>query len=341
MLAEIWKEVLELQHVGIHDNFFHLGGHSLLAVRLMARIQEEFNRTLPLTELFQRPTVGGLAVLLSEGRTASSYSPLVPIRADGSRLPIFLIYPAGTMCYYELADQLGADQPVYGLEEPDSAQAPQDSVGIEALAARYRAALQEIQPVGPYSLGGWSLGGVVAFEVARQLSEQGEQVGLLALIDTRAPGHPDYDADSSDEFPASNPEIRHHGLEPLRLLPPEISAEHVNRFLAAIKSHTHAVRNYALSAYSGTIVLLRAADAIAGEKQDEIEAEGDSTLGWQQTGATIVVHWLPGNHFEIMERAHVGSVAEILKSYLAGTPVDGDSIGDDASAAIVVGSSQT
>ncbi|AFZ17959.1 non-ribosomal peptide synthetase [Allocoleopsis franciscana] len=188
-IAKIWATLLNNEPVGIHDNFFELGGDSLLAVRLMAQIHQQFEREIPLSTLFLNPTIEGLANTLTQQSDSGSWSPLVPIQPSGSQPPFFCIHPilGVVFPYYELAYALGFDQPFYGLQPLglDGEQAP--FTRIEEMAAHYIEALRQVQPSGPYFLGGWSFGGLVAFEMAQQLLRAGHQVALLAIFDTLAP----------------------------------------------------------------------------------------------------------------------------------------------------------
>jgi amino acid adenylation domain-containing protein len=188
-LATSWTEVLGVERVGIHDNFFDLGGHSLLAVRLLAQIEKVSGKNLPLSALFRAPTVEQLAgLLLQEGWSPPSSS-LIPIHPEGSKPPFFCIHGAwGTVGFgLRLARHLGPDQPFYGLQSPgfDGEQDPLTQ--IEAMASHYVNEIRRVQPQGPYFLGGLSMGGIVAFEVAQQLCAQGQKVALLALLDSVPP----------------------------------------------------------------------------------------------------------------------------------------------------------
>src|SRR5262249_32742163 len=162
--------------------------HSLLGVRLASRIRKQFGREVPLSFLLQRPTIERLAVLLRANATPLPRSALVPIHAEGTRVPFFCVHPVGgnVLCYAALARQLGPEQPFYGFQSPDFAGETKPHT-IEALASHYLRHVRTVQSQGPYRLGGWSMGGVIAFEMARQLSEAGERVQLLALIDSYAP----------------------------------------------------------------------------------------------------------------------------------------------------------
>ena len=190
-LTRLWEGVLNLRPIGVGDNFFDLGGHSLLAVRLFARIAAEFGRDLPLATLFQAPTIAELAAFLRQGERVVSWSSLVPLQPHGHRPPFFCIHPIGgnLLSYRDLARHLGPDQPVYGLQARglDGRSAPHTRV--EAMAAHYLAEMRQLQPRGPYYVGGQCFGGMIALEVAQQLRAQGETVGLLAMFDSYAPGY--------------------------------------------------------------------------------------------------------------------------------------------------------
>ncbi|MEH2022776.1 non-ribosomal peptide synthetase [Nostoc sp.] len=187
-LAKIWAEVLNIENIGIHDNFFDLGGNSLLAVRLLDQIHKQFEDDLPLSTLFVNQTIESLAIALYSKTDSLPWSPLVPIQPNGSNPPFFCVHPIFGVVfpYYELAHQLGKSQPFYGLQ-PIGIDGEIPLTRIEDMATQYIAALRSVQPKGPYFLGGWSFGGWVAFEMAQQLQNSGEEVALLAVLDTVAP----------------------------------------------------------------------------------------------------------------------------------------------------------
>ena len=188
-LVKLWQKVLGLKSIGVKDNFFELGGHSLLASRLFAQIQNTFGRNLPLATLFQSPTVEQLAVVLREHELPDSWSSLVAIQPKGSRPPLFCVHAAGAnvLIYRPLARHLGLDQPVYALQARglDGRTAP--LVRVADMAAHYIREMRCRQPEGPYLLLGASFGGLVIFEMAQQLIEQGQQVALLAMLNTDCP----------------------------------------------------------------------------------------------------------------------------------------------------------
>ncbi len=188
-LQTIFSQVLRREKVGREESFFDLGGHSMLAVRLVHMIEKTLGRRLPLATLFQAPSVARLADLLRQEGWMPSWESLVPIQPHGTRRPIFFIHGVGgnVLSFRDLARYLEPDQPVYGLQAV-GLDGRQDPLGrIEAMAAHYIKEMRAFQPDGPYFLAGMSFGGIVAFEMARQLHLQGQKVGLLALLDTQLP----------------------------------------------------------------------------------------------------------------------------------------------------------
>lgn len=188
-LAQIWAAVLQVDRVGIHDDFFEMGGHSLLGVRLFARIEAELGVRLPLSLLFSAPTIAGLAQhLVNRERTPASEI-LVPIQLEGTRAPFFCVhgFGGGVIDYQYLAARMGKDRPFYGLQAVGLENGTEPDPSIEAMAARYNREIRSVQPRGPYHLGGYCFGGVVAFEMARQLQAEGECVALVAIMEGSAP----------------------------------------------------------------------------------------------------------------------------------------------------------
>ncbi|MBN1138918.1 MAG: amino acid adenylation domain-containing protein [Anaerolineae bacterium] len=191
-LAQIWQEVLGTGPIGVRDSFFELGGHSLLAFRLFARIKEVLGIELPVASLFQAPTVEQLAETIRQSGGLPDGSVLVPIQPGGSLAPFFCMHPVGggVLGYAELARLLGPEQPVYGVQARGLEGRDAPHTRVENMAADYVEVIRRVQPQGPYCLGGYSSGGVLAFEIACQLQAQGEQVALVALFDTYAPTVP-------------------------------------------------------------------------------------------------------------------------------------------------------
>jgi thioesterase domain-containing protein/acyl carrier protein len=191
-LVPLWEQALGVSPVGLHDNFFELGGHSLLALRLFVRIEQELGVNLPLSVLLKDPTPAYLAQLIEGRADPVSWDCLVPIQPRGWRRPFFGVHGVlGNVLFWRrLAQKLGNDQPFYGLQAPGLDGLSDPPASIPELARRYLAEIRHVQPHGPYALGGYSLGGEIAFEMAQQLVASGEEVALLVLFDTSNPQRP-------------------------------------------------------------------------------------------------------------------------------------------------------
>ena len=185
-LLEIWQTVLGNQPISIADNFFDLGGHSLLASKLLVRIEKTFGQKLSIAALFQAPTIEQLAAVLRNESRLTRSPQVTPIQPGGSRPPFFCI-GAGPL-FRSLAFRLGPEQPFLGLGlgEAEVRELP-TPFRLEDIAASLIKKMRLLQPKGPYSLGGWCMDGVVAYEIAQQLQAQGERVALVVLFDAANP----------------------------------------------------------------------------------------------------------------------------------------------------------
>ncbi|RZK58562.1 MAG: non-ribosomal peptide synthetase, partial [Hymenobacter sp.] len=187
-LADLWSEALGVEKVGVYDNFFDLGGHSLIAVQLMGRLEKMTGQRLPLASLFTHSTVAALALLVQPNARLITWDSLVPIKPSGSKTPLYLVHGGGmnVLLFSSLARNLDAEQPVYGLQAKGLNGVEEPLSRIDDMAAHYVAAIRAQNPTGPYALAGYSFGGLIAFEMARQLLAQGRQVCFLAMFDTYA-----------------------------------------------------------------------------------------------------------------------------------------------------------
>lgn len=347
-LASIWAEVLRVPRVGINDNFFELGGHSLLAVRLFARIEKVIGAHLPLAALFQAPTVAQLAHILGEETTKDNWSSLVTIQAadysvSNGKRPLFCVHAVGgnVIEYHDLARHLGPDQPFYAFQSVglDGRQTPLAS--ITEMATHYIKEMRVVQPSGPYLLGGHSLGGMIAFEMACQLSDQGEQVDLLALLDSYPLGHFKLQPDSNSrtyvarrfakrmKCHADNL-IKLKGKEKLTYLfnklqfaPAKLKqqiwrrAYRLRRFNRALPATLRnieglnylAARNYVPRIYAGRVSLFWASG--------DLTTSFDLLDGWRTLAAGGVdVHEISGNHINLIKEPHVSVLADDLRGCL-------------------------
>lgn len=193
-ICQLWQKLLRVERVGLKDNFFELGGHSLLAVRLFSELEKLTGQKLPLVTVFQAPTVEELARAAGGSQSGAARSILVPVQANGSRPPLFLVHGAGgdvLWGYANLAKHMHPDQPVYGIKSRGQV-GLDEFEQVEDMARYYLEEIRALQPRGPYFLGGYCFGGNVAYEMARQLRAQGEQAAQVLLIDS-SPSNAGYD----------------------------------------------------------------------------------------------------------------------------------------------------
>ncbi|HEX8811067.1 MAG TPA: amino acid adenylation domain-containing protein, partial [Terracidiphilus sp.] len=185
-LAEIWAAVLGVSPIGIHDNFFDLGGHSLLAAKLISSIEKVMGERLSLADVFRTPTIAQMASLLRQQEQAQEFSGIIPIQPQGSKPPLFWV--RGAALFLALARRLGLDQPSFGLHLP-AAEASQLSrrCTLEEIAGAFVQKMRQVQPEGPYHLAGLCVNGVLAYEMARQLTAAGQEVALLVMFDAQNP----------------------------------------------------------------------------------------------------------------------------------------------------------
>ncbi len=353
-LAHLWEEVLNVRPIGLRDNFFELGGHSLAAVRLFALIENRLGKRLPLAAVFQGATVEHLAIIFRQQAKSATHTSLVAIQPGGSKRPLFLIHPAGghVFPYVHLARCLGLDQPCYGLQARGLEKEQDPHTRIEEMATYYIDALQTVQPAGPYLLGGWSMGGVVAFEMAHQLHVQGQRVAFLALLDARIPDPDENFEDENFEATLLADFVRYFGLplDPRKslaripkdellarvleqakaagLVPQDVEASQARPFIELCKADFRATRNYLMHRYPGPVTLFKAAQELA-------EPSTDPTLGWSRWAAGgVEVHVVPGNHASMVYQPHVEVLAEVIRTCLnyaqsaAQWPADGNESSD-------------
>jgi amino acid adenylation domain-containing protein len=335
-LAEIWREVLRIERVGRDDNFFELGGDSLSAVRIFLEIERTIGETLPLATLFEAPTVGKLADALGQG-WAPNWPTLVPIQSRGSRTPFFGVHGGdGHVLFFTLLTRiLGSDQPFYGLQSQglDGRQTRHKSV--PEIATNYVEDLRRVQTHGPYLLGGYSFGGVVAFEMARRLRARGEQIALLVLFDAPNPARPPrrytrferlkhwFDKTSNLSFDErlkyflrrvslrTRTSLGEGGKELQKIFfgtrtkgPDRLPADW--RATQIRQAHARMLRAYRPRPYEGRITLFRA-------KNPTGNYEFPPDLGWTDLSrGGIEIHDIPGSHELMFRDPSVYVVAEKL-----------------------------
>jgi amino acid adenylation domain-containing protein len=189
-LAKIWRDVLGIERIDVNESFFDLGGDSLLAVRLCLQIENELGRRVPISALAEQFTIADMARALEQEDAGRKWSPLVALQPQGTSPPLFLVHGIGgeVLNLTGLAGHFAPDRPVYGIRVQRIEAREEPIITVERRAEDYIHAMRQVTPVGPYYLGGFSAGGVIALEMAQQLREQGEEVALLVIIDGEAPG---------------------------------------------------------------------------------------------------------------------------------------------------------
>lgn len=190
IVAEIWKSCLGLESIDVFSNFFELGGHSLIAVKVMRQIEEKTGKRLPLSSLFEYSTIEKLAELLNLDKEIASDC-LVPIKPQGTKTPIFFIHGAGlnVLIFNDLAKHLDNDQPAYALQGTKINDVDNPLTTIEQIASHYNETIMRVNPEGPYAIAGYSFGGLIAYEMGRQLMSRGKKISMLSILDTNLSPH--------------------------------------------------------------------------------------------------------------------------------------------------------
>jgi thioesterase domain-containing protein len=333
-IAGVWQELLHVERVGRHDNFFDLGGHSLLAMAFVNRLHG-LEIDLPIAALFWYPTLSRLAEYAESKFDASlSDSHLVPLRAEGNSAPLFLIHETtgAVTAYISLSQLLNEDVPVYGLQATDATEV----ASLENLATQHLQAIRRMQPQGPYRLAGWSLGGILAYEIARQLLVAGESVEFVGMIDSYCPTLLDADSLTKSEVETLLIYVRWHmshvdgqmspvGEEKLRdlanqndiahvfeqcrqsgFLPSEITIEAMQRLLKTM----HHLARLALQ-YRPKPSRLSVQLYISGEHEE------NQSRGWESImGDQLRVRRIGGTHDSIIQQPYLQSLVDAMNQNL-------------------------
>jgi thioesterase domain-containing protein/acyl carrier protein len=349
-VARVWEELLGVQGVGVRDNFFELGGHSLLAIQLFSRLEERLGQKLPVATLFRAPTVEQLASVIREEDPGADWSILVPIQARGSRPPLFCVhgFGGGVLDYGELAGLLGPDQPFFGLQARGRDGLNKPHSRIEEMAEAYIAAVRAMQPHGPYHLGGYCYGGIVAFEMARQLQAKGESTALLAILEGYAPRgsqawEPLWRPRVFGSFLRNLPywlrdTVQREGWQKRLWISVRLRARHgqwgevrdwdvsyAQRALEDVvgdtsalpepvlnvtEAHHQAMKRYEPQVYGGRVTLFRV-------RASTLRRAHEPEMGWGRLAAGGVdIRLIPGAHYSILNRPYVEGLAAELRACL-------------------------
>ncbi len=346
VVARVWEDVLGVQPVGATDNFFALGGHSLVAMRIVSRLQRRFDRELDLSVLLGCPTVERLAAVLRDGDQEQHGTRYVALQPEGDGTPLFFVHPAGgnNLVYAELVDELGTDQPAYVLEEPD----PARYGSIEEMSRSMVGTIRALQPEGPYRLAGLSFGGMVAYELGRQLTvEHDSEVEFVALLDTPIPRPLDPGADESALWARRTLRLCHAvenlfqciipldeesllGLSQSRQLEALIQAAEgigifdgdvgtgiIEQIVKSMSPIAPLMRAYTPQPLDVPLWLFRSSEPMPEQARDPEFDREDANLGWDgELADRLTVIPVPGNHLTMLSLPHVDTLAGQLRRML-------------------------
>jgi amino acid adenylation domain-containing protein len=323
LLIDLWQPALRLDQLGVHDNFFEVGGDSIRGAVLINSLQKLLGEPVHVVAIFDAPTVAQMAEYLCRHypsavnrisgldladvaqETGYQWSPLVELQRGDRQRPIFFVHPVGgnIFCYAELVRELVSEQPFYGLQSFGLADGDAPLNEVPEMAARYLKEVRRVQPEGPYLLGGWSFGGLVAYEMAQQLQRAGQEVELLALLDTHtasAWGLELSEENLSLQFESDMRAL--HGTAGVGL-----DSDQLGRLFQVFRGNAHATVSYQPQRYPGRITFFRPSDRLSETAYDPIEE-------WRNlAGDGVEVHVVPGNHYTILKEPAVLVLADWLK----------------------------
>ncbi len=332
-LVKVWEEILNLKKIGVEDDFFEIGGHSILAINLLEKISKEFDVEIPMVKFFMNPTIRNIANQIRIVRSGKTIDPNVLVRFhdDKHRKPLYFIHPSGGSVhwYTMLANELKDSIPFYGIQAKGVDGKEEPHTTIEEMAAYYITAIKENQPEGPYVIGSWSMGVVIAYEVARQLTERGEEVERLIILD-QGPYLPLAKAEDDAEFLAgmfmgrikfSIDKLRKMSYDDQlkyvlkkakkeRQFPKHIRFKQFKNYVKILKIQQDAWRNYEPLPSDLKITLIKST-----ERDDRKNESPD--LGWGELARNgVEIYQTPGNHNTILHQPKVQKLAKLLTQLL-------------------------
>jgi amino acid adenylation domain-containing protein len=338
IVETIWKESLNREKIDIFSNFFEIGGHSLIAVRVMNKIEKQTGKKLPLSALFEHSTIEQLAKLIDADIEIYSEF-LVPIKPNGTKPPLFMVHGAGLniLNFKNVISNFDDDQPVYGIQGIGPNGYDNWFESIEEMAACYIESIVKINPKGPYALAGFSFGGVVALEMARQLEKQGKKVSIIALLDSYV---------DSSYYCASLWQKKLNRIYDVNYRRFDYLIEMLTSW-KGFKMRAKAKKEHILKTYFGQKDNMTEQEALTLEKfkvansmvnkivdryhlkpqnievdlfraKDNLEYKLDSThMGWKKAALKGVnIHNVPGNHLSIVDPPNDKVLARMIQDIL-------------------------
>jgi acyl-coenzyme A synthetase/AMP-(fatty) acid ligase/thioesterase domain-containing protein/acyl carrier protein len=305
-IAVLWADILDVDEIGVDDDFFELGGDSLDAESAMAALSEDLGLNLSTSVLLEAPTVGSFAQRIRTKRDARTTSTVVCLRATGRRPTLFLVTGAGAqaLTWLQLSLALGPDQPVYAVQMQGLDDGRLPDYTLERAARRAVRAVRSVQPTGPYAIAGHSYGGLVAYEMAQQLSAEGQQVSPLALIDVglliTVPDQGSRVLRTARVWKARVRDLKwlSSPLSPLRLI------RHRWESMSAVQFASVLMRRYRPEPWSGRAIVID-----ASVPSDDLEP-----MQWKPLlREGFETHSVPGDHVSLLKSPNVGVLADLLR----------------------------
>jgi thioesterase domain-containing protein len=315
-------EVLGFGCIEPHEDFFDLGGDSIQAVELLSLIERRMKLKIPFHVLAQNSTVAHLAKVARDELNVQPWSPLVQLQPGRRAHPLFLAAPSGgnVLCYRKLIDHLKTDRAVFGLQAPGIDESRPLMTSVEEMAECYLSEVTRLQPHGPYYLGGWSYGALVAYEMAVRLTARREPVALLLVIDSAIR----YSFRMVDSVVAEKGmgicgllrmpleeqvKVFRAKTRGAHIFPPNAAPELSRGIYRVVIQNIRASLEYRPRAFPGKLVLLEAEEKLA---RTRVTAEEE----WQPLCQEVIRYLVPGNHFTVISPPNVQHVARILRSFL-------------------------
>ncbi|MCF7806667.1 MAG: amino acid adenylation domain-containing protein, partial [Simkaniaceae bacterium] len=304
-MANIWKDLLHIEKVSRNDNFFSLGGTSFLAFQMIHQCQKQLGLSIPLSLLFKKGSIRGLL----ENEKKNEDTSFVVLKEEGDKSPLFLVHPSGggALCYTEFAEHLNYKGPIYAFQSPGYMESRPFLPTVKEMAEHYLSLIRKAQKTGPYRLGGWSFGGVVAYEMALQLQKMGESLLPLIMIDSPAP--------IKRNIPNAAT-LQTWFLEEYQGILDQMEVEAKDNLFAVFKNNISALINYQPKTSELPIVLMRATQIKSSHLKEHPHCYEDH-WGWNLiTRGNIAIHSFDTDHSSILQNACLHQIADICKKVL-------------------------
>lgn len=299
-LSTIWGKALGVEDLGVHDNFFDLGGHSIMGIQMLTQVEQQLSRKLALNSLFQAPTVALFAELIKKDEKPLDLLNLAPIQKEGNKLPLFCVH--GDEANYFMSRDLGKDQPFWGFFHQGEDGHPLRYTEVEDIAAHFIREMKQVRPDGPYLLCGFSFGGLVAYEMAQQLNRNGDEVLMLALLDSYAPKLFGEVMQQEAKFyePIKKSVMRQMVKwqhDKGKILAPKL------RHFNIIDTYDQATYRYDIRPYDGPMLMIKAA-----------ASPGPDHMGWKDlVKGELTLASTPGDHYNMIKDPHVKTLSKLIE----------------------------